>query len=85
MTPENETKTEKWVVARDSALHKLTCSYIAGVKDQLLGMAKYMIHQWTKRPCSELVAYYRTDGDIDVFTKTYTQLFPEIFQQENTE
>ncbi len=70
----------KWIVARYETLHQLSCgNRIAGVKDQILGIAKYIIHRQTKRPCSDLVAYYRKDGDIDVFTKSYTQLFPEIF------
>ena len=78
-------KEIKWVVAKDAAIHQLACNPIAGVKDQLLGMARYIIHSWTKRPCSDLVAYYREDGDIDVFTKSYTQLFPEIFPKATGE
>ena len=80
MSKVNTRACEKWVVNRYAALHQLVCgNSIAGVKDQLLGMAIYIIHSWTKQPCTDVVAYYREDGDIDVFTKSYMQLFPEVF------
>lgn len=80
----NLNNTEKWIVERWSAIHQLASHRIAGVKDQLLGMAVHIIHEWTNRPCSDLVAFYRTDGDIDVYLRAYCLEYPETFLLEPT-